>query len=481
MTVMPGYVSDEAYDGVDDGLKAYKVRAFWYQGSTTFNCIGNKADGTGSKLFGKDDPDDTEWFDGHYTDGAGFEGDANLWEAPHARLGAADGQELYATTYSGSTSYMSEYGFGSPAVTDRFATLETNYGTRINPLQLTRGAEDTSDRIWFNKPAGDVGYLSGSAVTLSAYPTDSYYVNGLVESSRGLWMIGYTFQPFATEVRLWDRASTLADQVIIIPSSRGGAIGMVAGIPVVIVDEFIDSNKGTATSSQQFLGGASFSVRAVQGASTETLYRFTSPSSDVTASSMVPVSNNFKDSFMFYGKFATDTGATTFRQGMWAVGRKNSNSPLALSLLLDMTDLGDLNGYYGFGNRHFIAHGSDWSVSKLDNYATGTYDVTATYESLMFGSETPNEKVFNGVTVKTCELPSGASVIGYYRTDIDDSWTTLHTSSTAGEKIHNFTRASGNPVGTFEEIQFKFEVVGKVKIKNIKVSIEELNNLPYDS
>jgi len=163
-------------------------------------------------------------------------------------------------------------------------------------------------------------------------------------------------------------------------------------------------------------------------------------------------------------------------EGIWAVGRRNVNSPLAVSLLMDTSGLGQMDGYFGFGYHHFFAHGGDGSVSRLDDHVSGTFDVTATYESLMFGSDTPYKKQLNGVTVVTEDLPAGATVVLKYRLDTDDSWTTIGTSDTDGKEKHMFTKN----IDDFQEIQLRVEVLGKVSVKGIHVSLTETDDLVYE-
>jgi hypothetical protein len=127
----------------------------------------------------------------------------------------------------------------------------------------------------------------------------------------------------------------------------------------------------------------------------------------------------------------------------------------------------------------YLIHGGDGSVSRLDNFETGTYNVPATIETLIYGADSPYQKELKGVSIVTEDLPSGGSVVCSYRTDEDSAWTTMGTSDETGKRRHSFTKAGGTPIGKFQEIQFKFVITGKTSVKNIRVDIEETDNLPY--
>jgi hypothetical protein len=131
------------------------------------------------------------------------------------------------------------------------------------------------------------------------------------------------------------------------------------------------------------------------------------------------------------------------------------------------------------GYSTYIAHSTDGSVSRLDNFETGTYNVPATIETLIYGADSPYLKQLKGLSVVTENLPASGSVVCYYRTDEDSSWTTMGTSSVTGKQKHSFTKANGTPIGRFQEIQFKIVITGKVTVKNIFVAIEETEDLPF--
>jgi hypothetical protein len=184
---------------------------------------------------------------------------------------------------------------------------------------------------------------------------------------------------------------------------------------------------------------------------------------------------------LWYTRIATNTGATEYREGIWACGKGNINDPLAVSVLLDTGSLGEVSTFKAFGQHMLFVHGGDGSISRLDSFDDGTFDVPATYESLVFGGDTPFLKELDGVSIVTEDLPSGASVAVSYRTDLNSSWTLMDTSSTAGQRKHNFTRVAGVPIGKFQEIQFKVVVTGKVQVKNILVAMTEFDDLPFSA
>lgn len=468
MKVMPGYVADQDYEGTPDDLKQFKVRAFHYGENSRLLAVGEKAAGGGTHFVFKNDPTDAEWSNGTATGSGTIEGTDDLIAAPLANIISDSAGDWIVPTQAGGTTYFSHV--DNTAVTDKHHTVAVT-GSSTGTRFISHLAPNES--VYMNLLWDDVGKISGSTVTDPAFNT-TMYVTDLASWGDYMWVFGYSFFPYTTRLLLWDLASSNPDQKIAVPNSRGGAIGVVGNSVVCAVDEFVDSSKGATISGEHYNGHAGFSVRQVNGSSLDTLYRYIAPTN--TNGALWPCQHTHNDTFLFYGRFPLDSTPTNYMEGIWAVGRRNVNSPLAVSLLMDTSGLGQMDGYFGFGYHHFFAHGGDGSVSRLDDHVSGTFDVTATYESLMFGSDTPYKKQLNGVTVVTEDLPAGATVVLKYRLDTDDSWTTIGTSDTDGKEKHMFTKN----IDDFQEIQLRVEVLGKVSVKGIHVSLTETDDLVYE-
>jgi hypothetical protein len=218
------------------------------------------------------------------------------------------------------------------------------------------------------------------------------------------------------------------------------------------------------------------SIKVASGRTAETMYRIYGATT--TNGKIMPYRGKYRDAMLFYARVPTDATPTTYRQGIWAVGKCQIDSPLAISVPFDTSSLGEVNAVANFGAHYYFVHAGDGSISRLDT-PSGTYDVPATLETLMYGADSQNLKELNGISILTENLPASASIEVSYRTDTDSVWTSLGTSSTTGTQTHNFTRVAGVPIGKFREIQFRITATGKIVLKSYKVSINELDDLPF--
>jgi len=466
--VMPGFVSDNAFDGSATGLKARDVRAITYV-SGQIIAVGTKADTTGSALFYKNAPTDAEWDEG--LSGTAIEGTDDL--ADRTWLAGTTNSNLHFITTAGTATYVSRASGGS--VTDKVATIIAALPTLSKKLIAERSFLD-SDIIYVNYGGSrdDIGSINGATFTLAAKTTDAI-IDDIQSGNETIGLGGSLNFPSRTQLLLWDSASLLLDQKINNGGGRTAAVGYPSGFWVAVVNEGVDPN--VSGLNEQVNGDASFSIKAATGVTSETLYRTTAPTS--TNGEIIPVRGTLRDSMVFYARIPKDATPTAYYEGVWAVGKSSLTSPLAVSIPFDTSSLGEVDSICNFGNNYYFIHGGDGSVSRLDAFETGTYDIPATLETLFYGSDTPYLKSLKGMSVLTENLPSGGSVQVQYRTDQDSSWTTLATSSTAGTQKHDFTRAAGVPIGRFHEIQFKIILTGKIVIKGIRIALEETDTLSY--
>jgi hypothetical protein len=219
------------------------------------------------------------------------------------------------------------------------------------------------------------------------------------------------------------------------------------------------------------------SVRVLQGESPDVVFEQETVALIDQTTDCFSITETYGNAMMWYAKLQTKTGE--YIQGIWSCGKGDISSQFGVALLLDTSSLGLVRNIDTKGNSMYLIHGGDGSVSRLGNYLTGTYDTPATIETLIYGADSPYQKELSGVSIVTENLPTGGSVVAYYRTDSDDSWVALGTSNTVGTRRHSFTRVAGVPIGKFQEIEFKFVITGKVTVKNIRVDLVETDNLPY--
>jgi hypothetical protein len=486
MFPMPGYVTDNGTkfgtsvlidDEPDDpnGMLKYQPTALFFYTRTnsttsfTMMALGTRADGTGWKLIGKLNPEATCWTPDEAIDNPGIlaEGSETLVRGTYLISDDPGGWDnTNFITINGSKTYIGEYASSTwnPQLAEVWPFAITN------PLSGRMIAEVGPDGAVYTQRihgAANIWKLDGSpasAKTTSVFPYD------LQRGGDQLGYIGVSLDNQRNSVLvLWDTAGTLADQRVELSSGTGRSLGYVDGAWICVTD--VNERSYTDAGEPSFLvqyvsGSVPIHIAKVYGKST-------------TGKKLQPVRTQFRGAHLFEAKLATNTEGTEFKQGIWAVGRATANSPFALSLLYDTTNLGAIEDMKMYDNYAYFIHGDNYSISRTDNIQTGTYDETAVYESLWFGSDTPNEKNFNGISIHTEELPSGATIEVKYRFDDDDSWTSFGTHTTANQQIHNFTAST--PIGTFKEIQFRVEVTGNAPIKNIYISLDELDTTPYDS
>jgi hypothetical protein len=460
MYVMPGYVSDNGLGGSATGAKVHNLRAFVYTGLTGNNlvAVGNKSDGTGSQLFYKTAPTTSEWtaLSGTGTD--------NLYD--RTWLGWNNGNYYYVTTAAG-TNYVSSHN-GISTQADKAVNLGTYtlFGNLVagkmfdNKVYATRAAEAISE------------VQSGTVVVSSK--TTAAIVNDIQSGNDQIGLFGNLIRPNKATLLLWDSASVLIDQKIEYGSGRGEVIGYPSGVWVGVLSEGLTLQSIPQTNNE-VNGRFAMSVKAANGPTVETLYRVYAD--DNSDSNILPTRGSYHDTMLWYAKIPKNTGDY---EGIWACGKGDINQPMGISILLDTASLGAVRNMYNFGSHYFFAHSNDGSVSRLDNLETGTFNVPATYETLVYGADTPFLKQFEGLSIVTENLPASATVAVSYRTDEQSSWTTLGTSTGTGLRKHNFTRASGVPIGKFQEIQFRIVFTGKIVVKSLTVGIVETDDLPFN-
>ena len=451
---MPGYTADQDFSGTD-GLKTYNIKNFVWD-SGTFYAVGTKSDNTGSKLFSKATAETASW-----SAVASGEGTDDL--VGFTTL-ISSGSELYFQTEAAGTVYLSQHSLGVGTV-DKDTTLTTN--TPSFPFVVEYAFDDT---LYTNTNETDVLSVDGGTVTDPAKDTGGYVVD-IQSGDEQIGIMTYRFYPYKSQLLLWDSGSVLIDRKVEFGNGREAALGYPSGIWVAAVAENLLSN-----SINDDLANGSYALaikKATPAGNALTMLRMEAATS--TNAQLTPSRGKYRDSMLFYARVPQDATPTTYREGIFAVGRCKEQSPLAVSVLLDTGTLGSVEGYFTVGNHHYFAHGGDGSVSRLSP-KSGTYGITCVYESLMFGHDIKDKKTLDQITVQTEGLRSGGTVVVKYRTDIDDSFTTMGTSDIDGAEKHTFTKAEGIPIGGFQEIQFRVEVLGSSTVKGIDIDLEVLEN-----
>jgi hypothetical protein len=408
----PGYTADQAISGDVDGLQTYGIVNFvWNNG--TFYALGTKSDGTGSKIWSKATAETAEW-----AAVTGSEGTDDIIARP---MMAYDNGYIWFQTYVTTTTYLSIHQVGV-GTTDKDTTIGTG-GVSDLPYVVEYAFDDEYYSI---TGKNDILKIDQTAIT-DPIKTTGGYATDIQSGDEQLGIMTFRFFPYKAQLLLWDSGSVLIDRKIEFGNGRESALGYPSGTWVAAIAENLVSNSTNDDLANGQYGLSIKRASAVGGA--RTMFRMAGQTT--TNAKLTPSRSKYKDSMLFYARVPQDATPTTYREGIFAVGKCKEDSPLAVSVLLDTGTLGSVEGYYSEGNHHYFAHGGDGSVSRL-SAPSGTYDITAVYESLFFGHDIPSKKTLKRITVNTEDLPASATVVMKYRIDSDDSWTTMGTSDTDG-------------------------------------------------
>lgn len=466
---MPGYVADQdTVAGGANDLKNYSIRAFYYDAkdNDVIYAVGETSGGGGSKLFQKDSPSTASW-----TATTNGEGTDDL-ATPTTLFRPSNGADLYYATTASGTTYLSMY--NKTTVTDKDETLESSTINLAPYMYEEIESLSSSYDIYFNRPGfQNVSAFNGDTYTAGAKST-SGFVYALASGQDYIGIFTSDSIP-QTTMQLWDANSILSDRTVDFGKGRAVALDYVANTWIGVVNEGLED---IASLGETANGSYSYAIKYADGELATTIYRGHAATN--TNADIYDIPGKFAEGLIFYLRRPLDATPTTYDEGIYCVARCKPGSPIAVSKILDTASLGSIQSVYSFGNHFYFAHAGDGSVSRLDSYDGGTYDVDCTYDTLMFGHDTPFLKEFKGIAVVTEDLPSGAEVEVFYRFNENDSWTTLGTSSTAGAEIHNFTRAAGVPIGRFREIQFRVQVTGKAPVKGVYITLHETDDLPWN-
>jgi len=460
MHVMPGFVSDNGFGGSATGLKVYDIRNFAEIGSSTsIFALGTKSDGTGSKIFERN-LSESQWKVSTLTGTTG-EGSANLIAYPFFWF---SGSDFHYPVVSSTTAVIARHG---PTAADYQASWQswlsviptgrTEYITGFNSVAyVTKGGIATG-----------VSSISASAMTANA-KTTGINPRSIASGNYQIGIVGSIDTPTRSQALLWDAASLLADQNIQIGNGLAEVVGNPGGIWATV------SRNGNRSPENN--GVDNMTIRVLTGESQDTLLNVPSTATINAITDIYSLNGYYENAMLWYGKITRDSETV---EGVWALGKKDINSQYGVTLLLNTSSLGLVENAKVFGSLFYFAHGADGSVSRLGNFRTGTYNIPATIETLIYGADSPYLKQLKGLSIVTENLPSGGSVVCSYRTDEDSAWVTMGASDTVGKQKHNFTKANGTPIGRFQEIQFKIVITGRVTVKNILVAIEETEDLSF--
>jgi hypothetical protein len=466
MFVMPGFEKVQGFGSDPDGIKAYDLRAFTDSvDARSIYALGTRVDGTGSKAFELNDATGaTTWVAGGSLNT--IEGADTIPQRPF--LAYINPSLLYPVNNAG----FLNIGVNGATTYSRFAPATTNLITD-DKYNLERGFDNV---VYFINPS-TAGVRSLTSTTAPVAQSVGGSGRDIATGDYTIGILQQQSDPLRGSVLVWDSTSLLADQNVRLRNADVRAIGYING------SWAIAWNEGLFTGTSSSAGGngrASIGVTIIAGETPYTIWEKDGFSANIhTENTQFAIKGGYNNSTMFYARMAENVGKTSYLGGVFCVGTAQPESPLAVSQLLNTETLGVVENVYNSGRRFYFSHNNDGSVSRLQRFDTGTYNVPATIETLIYGADSPYLKELNGISVVTENLPSGGSVVVSYRKDEDDAWTTMGTSDTIGKTKHNFTKANGTPIGRFQEIQFRIVITGKTAVKNIMVAVTETDDLSF--
>lgn len=458
---LPGYVADETYDGSAIGMRSYNIGAVFYNTLVPDNslvAVGTKTDGTDNTLFYKAAPTDASW--------SKFSAEGAYDLRDQTFLTYNNGYYFFLTENAGNTYVSTNTGSAvvDAAGTVTTATTETHLvaAWNSNAKLYMNGISSTAELI----------ELKSDGTTATAHNASSA-IRDFTNLADYFWYTGTDYKAFMHYVFGWDFVSTNPTYKIPVGPGPGRVLEQVDGNLVVVCDEFMMSDTNYDTEVLRTTG--SMRVSLVDGSAAQTLVRI--PAASITNATIKPFRTRTPWGMTFYARIPTSADGSTMKEGIWGIGRATPNSPLALSLYLDTSGLGDLYNYHNFGSHHYFVWDSS-DVHRISRLGTTTYDATSVYESLLFNGGTAQAKSLQGVTVSHEPLASGQSVTVKYRLNTSDSWTTLETNSTASSK-RTVAKRLTETLGKFDEIQFRIETTGgSAAIRNFSFDYMVLTDLP---
>lgn len=317
-------------------------------------------------------------------------------------------------------------------------------------------AASPSDRHFYYAIGGSTLYdLEDGASAFSAYSTvqslEPYQVYLAIASNRRN----------RAALEIWDLLDQDPIEFIDLGTGYVRVAGMAGDSLFAVIDGFIDdevlSAKKPVMEIKEYVGNS----RAV------TRHRFEIPVNTDAGTVLdweMPVSQlktHLKDYTLFYAKLPVDATATTFNQGLWAVGKNPETDTLDVSLYVETDALGDLEFVHTVGNQLAVIHGRDGSVSRLRD--DGVYNLTSVYETLFFNDNDPeNEKKLKGVELYFDTLPEGQEVSVLIRVNGTSTWTRLFTHSVVGTTTRECVQVESTEenLPNFKDLEIRIESTG---------------------
>lgn len=272
-----------------------------------------------------------------------------------------------------------------------------------------------------------------------------------------------------SKVFLWNLYSPDVQEVIDWGEGELRVLENVEGMLIGVTDRYLNNASGA--------GRGSMIIQGYTGGSPQVLKEvFTEKLNGITMPNYKAVKNN---RLFFVAKIMTNTAGTTYDEGIWSFGRKNSQYQFALSLdyIDENISTSGIQSFGSAGNFFFIAHSADGSVDKINDSAVYTMTSLLETQVLNFG-EVDNDKRLESFKVSFRKLATGESLTLKYKIDGATTFTTIGTFSTVGALSHTFLREETNAKDftSGREFLFRMESTGGLEITDWKAKATILSN-----
>lgn len=361
----------------------------------------------------------------------------------------------YAWGFQG-TNQIFKYGLlsGSPTITNSASTV----GSTITSVANGVIASDANAYMAYNNVIVRIapgGTITDSAKTVPA----NYKITSLTNYGNYLAIGCSPIQPYngKSKVFLWDLASDLFYDTVEWGAGDLRVLDNVDGVLVGVTDLYLNNSVGA--------GRGSLVIKIWQGGTPQVVKQIFTKA---LTNKQIPLSKAVKEGRLYFSaKIMTNDAGTTYNEGIWSFGRKNSSYSWALSIdyVVESANTSGIQAFGNAGNYFFATHSADGSISKTNDAASYTF--TSIVESQVYGfGNVYKYKKLECVQVSTVPLTTGQSLTLKYRVDGATSWTTIGTMSTVGQMSHEFygIESTGAPFVSAKEFEFRLESTGGAEI-----------------
>lgn len=377
----------------------------------------------------------------------------------------------YLYGFSGSDTIF-RYGplSGSPSITDSYATFSSAITV------TTEGVLGADDVLYFGiKNSGGTAFCRLASINASAtltqneldLPTTETAVQ-LAQWNKYLVIGTYDTTNQVSYINVWDYVSSdLTDRVRV--EGRIGALENLDGTIIATTYNATTDNLRPQIMFWAYSGGQPSLLKTIQN-------QYLSTAGDTfSVQSFAKVSRG-----NYYVWLLTADGVSgTASYALWSFGRKTRSYPLSLvkeRVNSNVTSSNPVRDFIFFGDRLLVSYQTGASTSSSLSPSSVTLFDTAILDTQIFTNSAPyDKKKLVGIKVGSTPLTASASFTISYRKNAETSFTTLKTQSTDNTvetEIVNVV-SSGNPLPTFNEIQFRVQSDNGAEITGLEVLFDD--------